>query len=260
MSLSFYGAFEKRDNAERMVYGYISTEAKDSDGEIVAKSAIQGAWADYMEYANVREMHQPSAVGIVKEYRFDEKGAWVGAYIADDDAWKKVKAKVYKGFSIGGKKLAVDGNVITSLRLSEISLVDRPANPGARIELFKMEECVDEQKDNPVAEATDNDLITKVSGAYDKLAEAIEKFDGVRDDLLKAANARADELQKSVDALREENKALSERLEVVEKAPVDDGVRVAVSKAQDTGGEAEKPTDALGMIRKLHASGAQLFR
>jgi phage head maturation protease len=257
MSLSFYGAFEKRDNAERMVYGYVSTEAKDSDGEVVAKSAIEGAWSDYMEYANVREMHQPSAVGIVKEYRFDEKGAWVGAYIADDDAWKKVKAKVYKGFSIGGKKLTVDGNIITSLRLSEISLVDRPANPGARIELFKMEDCVDEHKDTPVVE---NDLITKVAGAYDKLAEAIEKFDAVRDDLLKAANARADELQKSVDTLRDENKALSERLEVVEKAPVDDGVRVAVSKAQDTGGADEVPKDALGMIRKLHASGAQFFR
>lgn len=263
MALNFYGKIEKRDDQQRMVYGYVSTEAKDSDGEIVTKAAIQGAWSDYMEFANVREMHQPSAVGLVKEYRFDDKGTWVGAYIADDAAWKKVTVGVYKGFSIGGKKTAVEGKKITGLKLSEISLVDRPANPGARIEIFKMEDSAVDEKKTEVAEpvAAENEMIAKVSSAYSLLEEAITKFDAVRDDLLKAANERADDLAKGIDALKAENEALAKRLEAIEKAPVDDGVRVAVTKAEDTGAPAaDEPKDALGLIRKLHSQGAQIFR
>lgn|SRR3990167_7574859 len=52
-----------------------------------------------MKFANIREMHQPSAVGVTKEYSHDEFGTWVGVKVVDDIAWKKVKEQVYKGFS-----------------------------------------------------------------------------------------------------------------------------------------------------------------
>ena len=93
-----------------------------------------------MEWRNIREMHQPSAVGVAKEANIDEKGLYIGAKIVDDEAWKKVEAEVYKGFSIGGRTLTKDGNRIKSLELIEISLVDRPANPDCRIELVKIAE------------------------------------------------------------------------------------------------------------------------
>jgi hypothetical protein len=56
----------------------------------------------------------------------------------DDDAWKKVKEEVYAGFSIGGRKTSTQDNTVTALQLTEISLVDRPANPECVIELAKV--------------------------------------------------------------------------------------------------------------------------
>ena len=61
--MKLYAAFAKRDDAQRMVYGYASTEALDSHGEIVTRGALQAALPEFMRFANIREMHQPSAVG-----------------------------------------------------------------------------------------------------------------------------------------------------------------------------------------------------
>ena len=136
-NVTFFVPLAKMDNEKRMVYGYASTEAKDSDGEIVTRKAIEGALPDYMKFANIREMHQLSAVGVAKTADMDEKGLWLGAKIVDDDAWNKVKEGVYKGFSIGGSATTRSGNQITGLSLIEISLVDRPACPEALIECYK---------------------------------------------------------------------------------------------------------------------------
>jgi hypothetical protein len=129
----------KFDDEQRMVYGYASTEALDSQGEKVTKAAIEAALPEYMRFANIREMHQLSAVGVAKEVELDEKGLYVCAKVVDDLAWKKVKEKVYKGFSVGGKKLEKADGLVTKVRLSEISLVDRPANPECRFDLWKAE-------------------------------------------------------------------------------------------------------------------------
>ncbi len=121
-----------------MVWGYASTPTKDLQGEVVALDAIKAALPDYMEWANVREMHQPSAVGVTKEATIDENGLYIGAKIVDKDAWEKVTSEVYKGFSIGGERTEKNGDTITGLKLIEISLVDRPANPDCRIEVIKV--------------------------------------------------------------------------------------------------------------------------
>jgi hypothetical protein len=85
-------------------------------------------------------MHQPSAVGIAEEAAIDEHGLYLGARIVDGEAWDKVVAGVYKGFSIGGRVTArdpADRKVITGLALTEISVVDRPANPEAVFDCWK---------------------------------------------------------------------------------------------------------------------------
>ncbi len=135
----FYAEICKVDDEQRMVYGYASTEALDVQGEIVTKQAMAAALQDYMQFANIREMHQPSAVGVAKSVEMDDKGTFISAHVVDDNAWSKVKAGVYKGFSIGGKAIEKVDNVINALRLTEISLVDRPANPEALITLWKAE-------------------------------------------------------------------------------------------------------------------------
>jgi phage head maturation protease len=142
-----YAEITKVDAALRLVSGYASTEALDSQNEIIRIEAISGALDDYMKFANIREMHQPSAVGIAEEASIDSKGLYLSVKVVDDNAWAKVVGKVYKGFSIGGrvtKRDPDDDSIITGLRLSEISLVDRPANPEALFEVFKMADDEDE--------------------------------------------------------------------------------------------------------------------
>ena len=141
---------EKFEAEQRMVYGYASTEARDSQGEIVTRAAIEAALPAYMEFANIREMHQLSAVGVVKSADLDDKGLRLGAKVVDDDAWAKVKEGVYKGLSIGGRvtqRDTLDKSVITGVVLHEISLVDRPANPEALIEAYKAAGAEDVEKD-----------------------------------------------------------------------------------------------------------------
>ncbi|HUC16970.1 MAG TPA: DUF6582 domain-containing protein [Acetobacteraceae bacterium] len=135
--VGFYLPIAKIDREQRMVWGYASTPTRDLDGEVIALEAIRGALPDYMQWRNVREMHQPSAVGVAEEANIDGKGLYLGARIVDDEAWKKVLAEVYKGFSIGGNVTERDGSTVTGLELIEISLVDRPANPDCRIEVIK---------------------------------------------------------------------------------------------------------------------------
>jgi phage head maturation protease len=128
-------------NAEnREVWGYASTEARDDQGEIIRRDALVAALGDYMRFANIREMHQLSAVGVAREAAVDDRGLYVGAKIVDDQAWQKVVEGVYKGYSIGGRvtqRDPADYKTITGLVLNEISLVDRPANPEAVFDYWK---------------------------------------------------------------------------------------------------------------------------
>lgn len=135
--MKIYAAIIKRDDDKRLVYGYASTEALDSQGEKVTKAAIEDALPDYMRFANIREMHQLSAVGVTKSAEIDDKGLYIQVKVVDDAAWNKVKEGVYKGFSIGGKSVEKTDGVISKMKLTEISLVDRPSNPEAVIDLWK---------------------------------------------------------------------------------------------------------------------------
>jgi len=135
----------KIDKDKRTVSGYASTPAKDSDGEIVTLDAIKAALPGYMKWGNVREMHKLSAVGTAEEANIDTKGLFLTAKIVDDVAWKKCLEGVYKGFSIGGRKLDKSGNKITEIDMTEISVVDRPANPECSFSLAKMAKAVDDK-------------------------------------------------------------------------------------------------------------------
>lgn len=165
--LNFFLPITKIDKAQRMVWGYASTPTLDLDGEVVELDAIRAALPDYMEWRNIREMHQPSAVGIAKEANIDEKGLYLGAKIVDDGAWQKVEEGVYKGFSIGGNTTSRDGNRITGLDLIEISIVDRPANPDCKIDAFKAAKPVENASAQlvKVAASVDGDLLIPAAQA-----------------------------------------------------------------------------------------------
>ena len=139
---NFFMPIAKVDKDKRTVSGYASTPTKDGDGEIVTLDAIKGALPDYMDYGNIREMHALKAVGVAQEANIDTKGLFLTAKIVDDAAWQKCVEGVYKGFSIGGRKLSKIGNKITAIEMTEISVVDRPANPDCRMALAKSAKSV----------------------------------------------------------------------------------------------------------------------
>lgn len=147
--------FSKKDDEKQLVYGYASTEAIDSQGEIVEKKAIIEALPGYMKFGNIREMHQPSAVGKAKQANIDENGLFIKVKVVDKGAWEKVKEGVYNGFSIGGRVVSKVGNRIKELTLSEISLVDRPANPAALFTVVKADDISKEVEGEVTNEKVD---------------------------------------------------------------------------------------------------------
>src|SRR5208337_1587650 len=90
--------------------------------------------------------HDKSAAGKVLKATVDEHGLRIQARVDDPTAWAKVKSGVYQGFSVGGdipedatEQRADGARIIKEVMLNEISLVDRPANPKARISVVKFE-------------------------------------------------------------------------------------------------------------------------
>ncbi len=113
---------------------------------------MKAAIPDYMKFGAEREMHGSNAAGTAIEINVEDDGrTFFVAHIVDPVAVTKVKTGVYKGFSIGGSVTAHDElnkSQITGLKLTEISLVDRPANPDAVFTCFKADKG---------AEAVNND-------------------------------------------------------------------------------------------------------
>jgi HK97 family phage prohead protease len=130
-------SLSKADRDERIVVGYASTDRLDLQGERVSLSALKRSLPDYQRWNNIRYMHQPHVIGTAEHTAVDERGLLIRAKISDASAWEAVKDGRLKGFSIGGECLSKQGDTITDLRLLEISLVDRPANPDCAIESFK---------------------------------------------------------------------------------------------------------------------------
>jgi hypothetical protein len=132
---------EEQDDGSLKVFGVASSGARDEAGEIVSPQAMKAALPGYLAFGAIREMHQPSAAGTALEVHVDDDGfTRLTAHIVDPIAVAKVKAGVYKGLSIGGKVLQrdpKDPSTITALKLMEISLVDRPCNPEASINMWK---------------------------------------------------------------------------------------------------------------------------
>lgn len=240
---------EAQDDGTVKVWGYASSEAVDSDGEIIAAEAMKAAIPDYMKFGAVREMHGSNAAGTAIEINVEDDGrTFFGAHIVDPVAVTKVKTGVYKGFSIGGSVTARDElnkSQITGLKLTEISLVDRPANPDAVFTCFKADKPKDEEEaadkdDKPSDKSAEEEGDKPKDG--DKEPEAEDKEDDKKDD-------KEDETEKSasVNLSESEIAILKAVLARFEKSAVSDGLAKAESvdelaKAQDA---LKKSNDAL---------------
>ncbi len=149
MGFQMFGEITKtieQEDGTLIVQGIASTETPDSVGDIVTSAAMKAAIPDYMRFGAVREMHQPLAAGTALSCDVGDDGITrLEALVVDPVSIKKVQTGVLKGFSIGGS-IPKDGRnlqnkkQIDKLKLTEISLVDRPANPDATFTLAKFQE------------------------------------------------------------------------------------------------------------------------
>ncbi|MGV0974500.1 MAG: hypothetical protein ACOYBO_01075 [Azonexus sp.] len=149
--IGLFAKITRTDDEQRLVYGIVTDETPVHEWPgvdvdvITSHAATKRAVERWMKWGNIREMHQASAVGVARSVEFNDqtRETYVTAHIVDDQAWEKVKAGVYRGFSIAGpiktwnhdKKLK--RITITDYDLDEISLCDRPKNPETVIKLWQ---------------------------------------------------------------------------------------------------------------------------
>ena len=142
----------KVDEATRMVYGLITAEREDKDGETCHYAStvpeyrkVNEEMAKMSDGDNImplREMHQLHAVGAGKSISFDDqkKEIRMAFKVVEESTWKKVLEKVLLGFSQGGKYLkqwTEAGVRYYTAEPGEVSLVDNPCLAGAQIEYVK---------------------------------------------------------------------------------------------------------------------------
>jgi archaellum component FlaC len=143
----------KVDQERRIVSGFATLDNVDKQDDIVTTEASLEAFRKFR--GNLREMHQPMAVGKIvsfKEDRYFEpqskkfySGVYVSAYVSKgaQDTWEKVLDGTLTGFSIGGNITKSDDKfdenldksvrIIKEYELFELSLVDNPANQFANV-------------------------------------------------------------------------------------------------------------------------------
>ena len=143
----------KIDQERRIVSGFATLDNIDKQNDIVTTEASITAFKKFR--GNLREMHQPTAVGKVVSFKEDRyfdpstkkfySGVYVSAYISKgaQDTWEKVLDGTLTGFSIGGNIKKFDDSydeelekavrVIKEYDLHELSLVDNPANQFANV-------------------------------------------------------------------------------------------------------------------------------
>lgn len=260
--------FEKQDDGTLVVFGIASSEAVDSQGETIKAEAMSDALPDFFKYGtgNLREMHQPMAAGTIDSATVKDGVTYIEASVIDPVAIKKVEAGVYKGFSIGGRVTSrdeVNKTIITGLKLTEISLVDRPANPEAMFSVFKSEDA-----DNIVAqEAVDAlaDMLTKGEVSPERLI-ALAKADAEA----QAKEPATEGEQTTTEALPEEpaQLELAEKTGEIKKGmySISNFARLIQSLAylqQDTEWEAEYEADGSDIparIKACIASFVEIFK
>ena len=135
---------EKQEDGSLLVYGKATDDSLDIDQQICDDAWLSSAMPEWFKSGgNIREQHSSIAAGVAKEYEAKADGHYISALVVDPISVKKVESGVLKGFSIGIKsprvvrdQKAANGRIIDG-QIVEISLVDRPANPNAKLMLAK---------------------------------------------------------------------------------------------------------------------------
>ena len=234
-----------------MVKGYMTTDALDSHGDIIEEAASFKAADEWKKMGNIREMHQPSAVGVaVNMEKRKGKGVYLESEIVDPVAIDKVRAGVYKGYSIGGKinkiEIAVDEegpNKITDYTINEVSLVDVPANPDCLFLAKRADFISAKEGVNKMAEPE-----KKPEGETEKPAEKSEGAESEEPKKDENATSPAKESQ-TENTSSEENGKTEDEAEKMAKENAD--LKKEIQKLRDEKAEMEKERTKENELVKL---------
>jgi hypothetical protein len=209
----------KVDKERRVVSGFASLDNVDKQDDIVTAEASMDAFAKFR--GNIREMHQPLAVGKMVSFKADKyfdpeskkfyNGVFVSAYVSKgaQDTWEKVLDGTLTGFSIGGRMNKWDDGfdeksdkairIIKQYDLIELSLVDSPANQFANIvsvekvdgvDIVKGDETVLENvfydKESGIVMVSENESeLSPTTGEQMANIGFVEKTDNEKTDMIK---------------------------------------------------------------------------
>jgi hypothetical protein len=266
----------KVDVERRIVSGFATVDNVDKQNDIVTTEASLEAFKNFR--GNLREMHQPSAVGKIVSFKEDRyfdpntkkfyNGVYVSAYVSKgaQDAWEKVLDGTYSGFSIGGnitkfddtydEKLDKSIRIVKEYELFELSLVDNPANQFANI--FSIEKVNGEnQVGGFLSKAeienvfwdSDNDLVLISSAETEKSPQSgkamqnigfVEKNDADNAEMVKFLVDSAKGI-KTIKIKKEESPMTEETSNVADTPVVDAPAAEVVAEAP----VADAPADAV---------------
>lgn len=195
-----------------IVAGFASGGNLDYDSEAVNQDSLRSAWDEYMTNPVLRYMHgkdarNPDAIGqVIPEYvtengntlktEFRDGKPFIVAKISNapdvESIRTKIKEGVLKGFSIGGRanrvtefctKIGKNINRIFVNRLSEISIVDLPANKNGIFEVVKG--CVGNNCmcsiDESLDEVMKSDDERPSKAWWDNCISTAKDIDGIKD-------------------------------------------------------------------------------
>ncbi|TCO57131.1 zinc ribbon domain-containing protein [Actinocrispum wychmicini] len=138
---------EKREDGTLVITGKAADSTVDRDYQIADEAWLDGAmskWFTAPDGGNIREQHNPQrAIGNAVHYEKRDGGHFITAEIVDPVAIAKIERKVLKGFSWSARNAAITtdkaapGGRIVKGDIYELSVVDRPANPGCLISIAK---------------------------------------------------------------------------------------------------------------------------
>ena len=198
---------EKQDDGSLLVYGKATDDSLDIDQQICDDTWLSSAMPEWFKTGgNIREQHSSIAAGVAKEYEAKADGHYISVLVVDPVSVKKVESGVLKGFSIGIKsprvvrdQKAANGRIIDG-QIVEVSLVDRPANPNAKLmlaksvdgetSLVKVEEYTEKAADEPDY-ASINDGGEKSEPANKDLYERVKDAAKAKFDVYPSAVANA---------------------------------------------------------------------
>jgi 4-diphosphocytidyl-2C-methyl-D-erythritol kinase len=259
---------EKLEDGTLMVYGKATDDSLDIDEQICDAGWLATAMPEWFKTGgNVREQHSNIAAGVAKELDAKADGFYINVHVVDPVSVKKTETGVFKGFSIGIRSprvvrdnKAANGRIIDG-QIVEVSLVDRPANPNAKLimaksvgtEIVKVEELVEatEEVVETPAETVTEEVVEAVEAVEEKAADSKPS----KEEALKRLQELTKEMSDLTMMCKElgyiEDKAEGDVGETAEEE-TEEGSNVGAETAEEEVEEAEgkKPLDKSGEVTK----------